>query len=165
MPWIRTMVSAEAESEAFVLMKPPVIVRPRSGTPCASIHNTLPVVPIPSEAEATTTRPLHRRGGSRRWPVHDALERSFRRWRGRGRSHLRTARPPAETLEGAVHERPREAGALVDHVQLGSAVPCARRERDVTTAMAERVVDHVAQRLLEPEPICGQDEWIAFVYV
>ena len=52
----------------------------------------------------------------------------------------------------------REAGALVAHAELERADLAARLEPDGARAVAERVVDEVAERLLEPQPVAGELE-------
>ena len=58
-----------------------------------------------------------------------------------------------EPLERVLEERRLEAVALVEDVQLDDTVLLQRSELDLAAAMAERVVDEIPQRLLEPEPV------------
>src|SRR5207248_2390496 len=62
---------------------------------------------------------------------------------------------PREALEGALEERGREAVPVVADVQLDPAVDVAGLERDRVAAVAERVVDEVSERLLQPEPVAA----------
>src|SRR5690348_11283711 len=57
-------------------------------------------------------------------------------------------RGPRERLERVVTEPRREAGPLVEHVQLRARVLLGRGDRDRATAVLERVVDEVPERLL-----------------
>src|SRR5437867_3989768 len=64
----------------------------------------------------------------------------------------------AEAVERVLEEVVRNARALVEHVQLERAVGRSRAERDRSAAVAERVVDQVAERLLDAEPVeCGDE--------
>ena len=68
--------------------------------------------------------------------------------------------PPAEALEGTFQQIGREAAALVEDVQLGDAVAPFGLQRNASAPVAERVVDEVAERLLEPHAIGLDDEWV-----
>jgi hypothetical protein len=59
----------------------------------------------------------------------------------------------AEALECVLEEGRRESGAVVQHVQLDVGVPALRAEDDGSPAVAERIVDEVAERLLQAEPV------------
>src|SRR5436190_5039325 len=59
----------------------------------------------------------------------------------------------AEALERAREERLRESFALVEDVQLDAAVAGRGRERDQAAAVAQRVVDHVGERLVQAEGV------------
>jgi hypothetical protein len=56
----------------------------------------------------------------------------------------------AEALERTRHELGRQPRAAVAHVQLDPAVDRARLDADASRAVAKRVLDEVAERLLEP---------------
>ena len=61
-----------------------------------------------------------------------------------------------EPLEGPVEEVVREAAAVVADVKLdGFAVHGGRFEPDLVAAVAKRVVDEVAERLLQPMPVAA----------
>src|SRR5581483_12139030 len=55
----------------------------------------------------------------------------------------------AEAVERARQERLREPGSLVGHVQLDEVAALARRQRHRAAAVQERILDEVAERLLE----------------
>src|SRR5205085_12145445 len=59
----------------------------------------------------------------------------------------------AEALERAVEEPGRKAAPLVAHVQLDGGLPHAGFEHDRAVAVAECVLDEVAERLLEAQPV------------
>ncbi len=64
----------------------------------------------------------------------------------------------AEALERPLEEAGRKARAVVADVQLDAPVRRARPEPDRALAVAERVLDQVVERLLEPQPVAGEDD-------
>ena len=62
--------------------------------------------------------------------------------------------PPANA-ERAVEELRRKAAPLVPDVELDPTVIRVREQLDGAVAVAERVVDEVRERLLEPEPVAA----------
>jgi hypothetical protein len=60
---------------------------------------------------------------------------------------------PREALERVTEELGRKAGALVRDVELDHPVRLQRRQPHVTLAVPERIVDQVAERLLEPDAV------------
>ena len=62
-----------------------------------------------------------------------------------------------ETLESVGQELGQEARSAVEHVQLDEAVMLGRSHHDRAVTEAQRVVDHVAERLIEPRDV-GVDE-------
>jgi hypothetical protein len=60
---------------------------------------------------------------------------------------------PREAFEGARSDLGRESPSLVPDVELDHLTGPPGADRDRPVAVAERVVDEVAERLLEPEPI------------
>src|SRR4051794_38856010 len=64
----------------------------------------------------------------------------------------------AEALERAGYERLGKAAALIEHMQLHGVVALTRCQRHLAAAMAKSVVEHVRQRLLDPEWIDAGDE-------
>src|SRR5262249_25607518 len=65
-------------------------------------------------------------------------------------------RGAAEALERALDEGVRKALAAVGDVDLDAALDLANLERDRTRAVAERVVDHAPDRLVEAQAV-GDD--------
>src|SRR5262249_43785793 len=63
-----------------------------------------------------------------------------------------------EAPERVRDELRREASTVVQNMQLHTAVATRGRQRHVTAAVSERVVDHVRQRLLESQRIRSDDE-------
>src|SRR6476659_8620132 len=90
--------------------------------------------------------------GSRRRPrrLHDRETEA----RPVGGAAVRTA----EALERVRDERLGKAGAMVRDVQLEPTAATPRVERDLAAAVAERVLDEVAERLLEPKAVGSDDE-------
>src|SRR5204862_5144094 len=62
---------------------------------------------------------------------------------------------PREPFEGALAEAVGEAGPVVSDVEPKLAVRAARLEADLCASVAERVVHHVRQRLLQPQPVAA----------
>jgi hypothetical protein len=62
---------------------------------------------------------------------------------------------PREALERALAEPVGKAGPVVSDVESKLAVRAARLEADLCAAVAERVVHHVRQRLLQPQPVAA----------
>jgi hypothetical protein len=62
---------------------------------------------------------------------------------------------PREALERALAEPVGKAGPVVSDVEPKLAVRTARLEADLRAAVAERVVHHVRQRLLQPQPVAA----------
>lgn len=60
---------------------------------------------------------------------------------------------PAEALEGPFSELLRQARPAIEDMKLDEAVMGARHKRDRSGAVAQRVVEHVAERLAEARPI------------
>ena len=58
-----------------------------------------------------------------------------------------------EALERVLKERGREAWAFVDDVECNPAGRTREGEADVTASVAQGVVDHVRERLLESEAV------------
>src|SRR5690349_24949200 len=71
----------------------------------------------------------------------------------------RLARPvgAAEALEGVRHELRWEAGAVVADPELECAVLLCGFESYRACAVAERVLDQVGERLLQPSPVAAHD--------
>src|SRR5436305_8802951 len=65
---------------------------------------------------------------------------------------------PAEALERAGQEGRREAGAMVEYLQLEPVARGHGTQRHLAVAVAKGVLQQIAERLLEPEPIGLDDE-------
>src|SRR5215218_10811425 len=76
------------------------------------------------------------------------------------------ARPPAcargigaaEALERLLKELRREALAAIDDVQLDATVTPSRLQQDRSAAVAKRILDEIAERLLGPQAVGGDLE-------
>ena len=63
-----------------------------------------------------------------------------------------------ESVEGVGEEVSREAGPVVSDVELDVPVSAGGLQRDLVAAVAERVVDEVAERLFEPHSVAGDSQ-------
>ena len=113
--------------------------------------------PSPARARPATgsRRRRHRHRGWRHRRARRGAGRSFRQSPGRARALRRRGPSSArlEAFERVPDEGGREARAAIEHVQLDRAVAPAPRGSDAPPPVTHRVVDQVAERLLEPEPI------------
>ena len=62
----------------------------------------------------------------------------------------------SKALKGLVNEIRGESGSLIGDVKLHVLTAARSGERDCSAAVAQRIVDHVGQRLLDTRPISGQ---------
>src|SRR5947208_4616440 len=70
-----------------------------------------------------------------------------------GAASLAAALRATEALERQVDEAVRKPRPFVLHVQLDARIRLRGPKTHATLAVSERVVDEIAQRLLEPQPV------------
>src|SRR5438093_3105341 len=99
--------------------------------------------------------------GRARHPVVGARDRGDDREPEPGSRAAARVAGAAEALEGVLEELLRDASALVAHVELERAVRSCRGERDRAAAVTERVVDEIAERLLDAQAVERGDKRLA----